>query len=143
MPADLLKSYGEVAGATALATVLLTKSVTSAVSYFLGDMVSQLFEGRRRAVLLDLPRMGRNAALGFALHGPLLHFWIETMEGPIATLAGGNDEPAAICLKIVLDQTVFTTTINLVYAFLDGLLAEQTPSEAFERARQVLSIPTC
>jgi len=101
-------------------------------------MVSQLFEGRRRAVLLDLPRMSRNAALGFALHGPMLHFWIEAMEGPIATFAGGNEEKLAIFLKIALDQTVFTTAINLAYATLDGLLADQTPSEAFARARQVL-----
>ena len=103
------------AGASASSVVLLTKSVTSAVSYckcnrlypkplakhlganvnlqylyttpsypshspetsltVFGGMVSQMFEGRRRAVLLDLPRMSRNAALGFALHGPVLHFW--------------------------------------------------------------------
>lgn len=61
----------------------------------------------------------------------------ETMEGPVATMAGGNEEPVAIFLKIALDQTAFTTAINLAYATLDGLLADQTPSEAFARARQV------
>ena len=120
VPADFLQSYGLLAGSTVVSTVLLTKALTSGVSYFFGDLVAQVFEGRRRLLLLDLPRTFRNAALGFALHGPVLHYWIACMEGPVAGFVGGNELPSTIFIKIALDQTLFAGFINYVYAGLDG-----------------------
>lgn len=137
-PSDFMTWYGKVASSKNLAILLTTKASTSAVSYFVGDLVAQAVEGRRRLELLDLPRTLRNAALGFFLHGPLLHYWILCMEGPIASLAGGNDQQAAVFLKIFLDQTFFSAFINLAYATIDGLLADKSVSEAWNRARAVL-----
>lgn len=138
LPVDLLESYGAVAGSEDLTIQLVTKACTSAVSYFLGDLLAQGFEGRTRPRLLDLPRAARNTALGFFLHGPVLHYWILWEEGPVASLAGGNDNPSAVFLKILLDQTMFASFINLAYATLDELLLDSSLSESFEVARQVL-----
>mmetsp|Transcript_118198 Transcript_118198/g.217660 ORF Transcript_118198/g.217660 Transcript_118198/m.217660 type:complete len:497 (-) Transcript_118198:179-1669(-) len=138
LPADLLTKYGQFAGSEDLTTILTTKACTSAVSYLLGDLLAQVFEGRNRPRLLDLPRAARNTALGFFLHGPVLHYWILWEEGPVASLAGGNDNPAAVFLKILLDQTMFASFINLAYATLDELLADSSLSESFAVARQVL-----
>ena len=40
--------------------------------------------------------------------------------------------------KVALDQTLFAVTINLAYAFIDGILSDQSPSDAWRRSRQVL-----
>lgn len=74
--------------------VLLTKACTSLVAYTVGDVVAQVAETRRfedkdkddedSDVELDPRRIIRNACLGFFLHGPYLHFWIQFLEGPFS-----------------------------------------------------------
>ena len=106
-----------------------------------GDLTAQAVEGRRRVGLLDLPRAARNGLLGFFLHGPLLHFWILCLEGPghkILIGSGLTEGPLLLVAKVALDQTLFAVTINLAYAFIDGLLSDQSPSDAWRRSRQVL-----
>ncbi|KAJ1456543.1 hypothetical protein M885DRAFT_463118 [Pelagophyceae sp. CCMP2097] len=137
LPKDFLGSYG----GAARAAPLLTMAATSSVSYFLGDLAAQVVEGRRSARLLDLPRCARNAALGFFLHGPMLHFWIVlVMEGPqFAALEQSNGELAARGAKILLDQTVFSAVINVVYAVIDGVLSDKSLTDSLARARQTLA----
>lgn len=121
---------------------LLTMACTSCFAYAVGDLVAQRVEGRWCAELLDLGRCARNALLGFCLHGPLVYGWIQVLEGPFARVVGGGDESseqwAVLLLKILLDQTLFSALINLLYASLNGLLSNLPPREAFARARQVL-----
>jgi len=133
LPVDLLEDYG----AAALAAPVLTKALTSCASYLFGDLTAQAVEGRRRPGLLDLPRAARNGLLGFALHGPALHFWVLFLErGP---LAGALPEgPVLLLVKVALDQTAFAVFINAAYAALDGVLSDLSPSDALRRARQVL-----
>ena len=110
------------------------------MSYLGGDLTAQAVEGRRRVGLLDLPRAARNGLLGFFLHGPLLHFWILFLEGPFARLCLGSgltEGPLLLVAKVALDQTLFAVTINLAYAFIDGILSDQSPSDAWRRSRQV------
>ena len=137
LPMDFLVDYT----AAAVAMPVLTKAATSCVSYLGGDLTAQAVEGRRRVGLLDLPRAARNGLLGFFLHGPLLHFWILFLEGPFARLCLGSgltEGPLLLVAKVALDQTLFAVTINLAYAFIDGILSDQSPSDAWRRSRQVL-----
>lgn len=121
---------------------LLTMACTSAFAYGVGDLVAQRVEGRWRVGQLDLGRSARNAALGFGLHGPLVYGWIQLLEGPFSELmggaAGGAGEWTSLLLKIVLDQTLFSALLNILYASLNGILSGLSPREAFARARQVL-----
>jgi len=121
---------------------LLTMACTSAFAYAAGDLVAQRVEGRWRVGLLDLGRCARNSLLGFGLHGPLVYTWIQLLEGPLAELLAGlgvdNRSWGTLLLKIVLDQTLFSALLNLLYASLNGVLSDLSPREAFSRARQVL-----
>ena len=137
LPMDFIRDYT----AAAVAMPVLTKAATSCVSYLGGDLTAQAVEGRRRVGLLDLPRAARNGLLGFFLHGPLLHFWILFLEGPFSRLCLGSgltEGPLLLVAKVALDQTFFAVTINLAYAFIDGILSDQSPSDAWRRSRQVL-----
>jgi len=137
LPMDFLRDYT----LAAVSMPVLTKAATSCVSYLGGDLTAQAVEGRRRVGLLDLPRAARNGLLGFFLHGPLLHFWILFLEGPFAKLLMGSgltEGPLLLVAKVALDQTLFAVTINLAYAFIDGILSDQSPSDAWRRSRQVL-----
>jgi len=117
---------------------LFTMAATSLVAYLVGDLVAQLVEGRRRPKLLDLGRSSRNALLGFILHGPLVYGWILVLEGPFAQQMQGSPLWLSLGLKILLDQTIFSALINLLYASLNAILKDCSPSEAAERARRLL-----
>lgn len=138
IPAGFLADYAQAAELAPL----LTMACTSCLSYAVGDLVAQRVEGRWRVGLLDLRRCARNAALGFGLHGPLVFWWINVLEGPLADLlgepAGAAERWGGLLLKIALDQTFFSALINLLYASLNGLLSGDGAVEAFARARRVL-----
>jgi len=136
VPLDLLAAYG-VAAAN---QPLLTKACTSGIAYFLGDLMAQVFEGRRRIEWLDLSRCTRNCVAGFVLHGPALHYWIQFLEGPVASFLGGGQEWWSICTKIALDQTIFAAVLNMAYALLLGLLSANPLDEVLRRARATLAL---
>mmetsp|Transcript_7798 Transcript_7798/g.19272 ORF Transcript_7798/g.19272 Transcript_7798/m.19272 type:complete len:427 (-) Transcript_7798:501-1781(-) len=134
LPFDLLSEYGDVA----IAQPVLTKACTSGVAYMLGDVIAQVFEGRRRIAFLDLSRSARNAVAGFVLHGPGLHLWICFLEGPFTDFIGGSEEWWAIAAKIFLDQTIFAGVLNTLYALLLGAMAAQPLGEVLDRTRKTL-----
>ena len=72
---------------------------------------------------------------------------MQVLEGPFASVVGGGDgsseQWAVLLLKILLDQTLFSALINLLYASFNGLLSNLPPKEAFARARQVHMHATC
>eukprot|EP00404_Azadinium_spinosum_P007527 CAMPEP_0180442566 /NCGR_PEP_ID=MMETSP1036_2-20121128/14210_1 /TAXON_ID=632150 /ORGANISM="Azadinium spinosum, Strain 3D9" /LENGTH=369 /DNA_ID=CAMNT_0022448821 /DNA_START=1783 /DNA_END=2889 /DNA_ORIENTATION=+ len=136
LPLDLLAEYGEAAAHQPL----LTKACTSGIAYFVGDLMAQVFEGRRRIEWLDLSRCARNCVAGFLLHGPALHYWIQFLEGPVASFLGGGQEWWSICTKIALDQTIFAAVLNMAYALLLGLLSANPLDEVLRRARATLAL---
>lgn len=131
LPLDGLAEYGEVAASQPI----LTKACTSGAAYFLGDMIAQVFEGRRRIEGLDLSRCVCNTIAGFVLHGPALHFWILLMESFI----GSTAEWWTICVKIILDQTIFSAVLNMAYVLMLGLLSAKPWDEVLHRARERLA----
>ena len=146
LPSDWLQDYGSAASANPL----VVKACTSAVAYLVGDIVAQAFEGRREVALLDLARVFRNCAAGFLLHGPILHLWIEYLEGPF-TLSfshyfglpdilgpGTSAEYSLIAAKIALDQTAFAISFNTIYSVGLGLMALKTFSQIQRNVRDTL-----
>jgi hypothetical protein len=75
LPVDAVRSYE----ALVPQNPILYKACTSGVAYGLGDLLSQLIQGRTLSTI-DLPRSARSGAAGFIGHGPLCHYWLTFME---------------------------------------------------------------
>ncbi|KAJ8602523.1 hypothetical protein CTAYLR_001300 [Chrysophaeum taylorii] len=145
LPADLLADYG----AAANARPVVVKACTSGVAYLVGDVVAQAYEGRREIAVLDLQRAARNSISGFLLHGPILHYWIEFLEGPVTLAfcaAVGITEivpktPAEFSLifsKIFLDQTIFALGFNTIYSIALSVLAARKAEEIVNNVKETL-----
>lgn len=138
LPTDSVTAYGE----AALAQPIFVKAVTSGVAYFIGDILAQAFEGRVKLEWLDLSRCARNAAAGFVIHGPALHFWIMFLEGPFSSFIGANAEnsaePWVVISKIFVDQTAFALFLSAVYAVFVGFLAAKPMDEVMQRAKDTI-----
>jgi len=145
LPSDLLADYGS----AAVEHPVVVKACTSAVAYLVGDLIAQAYEGRREVAYLDLPRTFRNAVAGFALHGPILHAWIDFLEGPFtsfflsnaglaAVRPGSVSEYSLIASKIALDQTAFALSFNTIYSAGLGLLALKSLDEIKQNVRTTL-----
>jgi len=137
LPTDLVSTYGE----AAIMYPVLVKAFTSAVAYFIGDLMAQAFEGRIRLEWLDLSRCWRNVAAGFFVHGPALHYWIEFMEGPYTGFLGNPDatEWWAITAKIAADQTLFALFLATAYALFLGALAAKPLDQVLLRTKQTIA----
>jgi len=146
LPSDVFRDYG----AAAVEHPVFVKACTSAVAYLVGDLIAQAYVGRRDVAYLDLPRTFRNAFAGFLLHGPILHAWIEFLEGPfqtffssevlkVATIQPGTGaEYSMIAAKIALDQTAFALGFNTIYSFALGALARKPLPEVQQNVANTL-----
>lgn len=138
LPTDTVTAYGE----AAIAQPILVKALTSGVAYFIGDILAQAFEGRVKLEWLDLNRCARNAAAGFVIHGPALHFWILFLEGPFSSFIGAtaenSSEPWVVVSKIFVDQTAFALFLSAVYALFVGFLAAKPFDEVVQRAKDTI-----
>jgi len=145
LPSDAFRDYGT----AATEHPVFVKACTSAVAYLVGDLIAQAYEGRREIAYLDLPRTFRNSLAGFLLHGPILHAWIEFLEGPfqssfqstlnVATVEPGTSvEYSLIAAKIALDQTAFALGFNTIYSYALGLLAQKPLPEVQQNVANTL-----
>jgi len=134
LPHVLITRYGEAAAAAPV----FTKACTSGVSYVIGDIVAQLITLKSRGGRMDAWRVLRNGLAGFVLHGPILHYWIVLLEGPVAAATSSWGPIKAWCLKIALDQTIFAAFLNMAYAVFVGLLEGMWPRQTIQRAKTKL-----
>ena len=99
---------------------LLTKALTSATVYTIGDIIAQTTQGKSIGEF-DRPRIFRSLLAGLIGHGPLSHLWYDLsenifenvmhLEGWIGTL-----------IKVVIDQTTWGPFWNNTYILLLGLM---------------------
>lgn len=136
LPVDLFVEYRN----QAILLPVLTKAATSGVAYVLGDILAQVFEGRRRVEWLDLGRSTRNGIVGFFLHGPGVHFWLLFLEGPFQEFIGSSTgtEWWAIVAKILVDQTFFAVVLTTLYALFLGALSGKPLDEVLSRTWKTL-----
>jgi hypothetical protein len=79
---------------------VLTKALTSATVYSIGDIIAQRSEGAGR---LDWLRIVRSLLAGFIGHGPLSHIWYNLSEDFFQNSLGWTAW-WAVFPKVVLDQ---------------------------------------
>lgn len=102
------------------------KACTSGVAYTLGDLVSQIYQGRTLRDV-DLARSARSGAAGFVGHGPLCHYWMTWMEAHLD--CGGAWYGTGV--KVLADQTVWSLYLNAMYSGLIGIFALRDPREVW------------
>ena len=114
---DFVEFYSE----SLEAAPVITKAMTSATVYFIGDIIAQKSEG---ADLLDRPRIIRSTLAGFIGHGPLSHIWYNLSEDLFNVYLGWTAW-WVVFPKVILDQTTWGPFWNNVYIVLLGLMKGQ------------------
>lgn len=124
---------------------ILTKAATSGISYLVGDVMAQRFEGvgqeesveetpsKRPSTFgkVDAGRVLRSTLIGFAAHGPQLHAWGFWLESTVVLGTSPLAKRCAVFVKIVLDQTFFTIYWNGSYCALIEVLRGSSLSKAW------------
>jgi hypothetical protein len=133
---------------------LATNMVGAGSLFFLGDVVCQALELSRASESVHPPGKGYNAVrtMRMAFHGAcvnatLYHVFLTSLRrGNIwgvpmpsawrAVLRGGGW--AATLLTVLIDQTAWTVTINIVHFISIGLLEGNTPAATWRKLRKGL-----
>lgn len=110
MFANIPKANYEAYMSALQASPVIMKAYTSCVAYALGDFVAQ-FIRQRSLQYVQMDRVARSATMGFLIHGPMCHYWIEFIEKYLAfNGAWWNFLP-----KMVADQTIWSFFLNSAY----------------------------
>jgi hypothetical protein len=104
-------------------TPIVSKACTSGVVYWVGDVLSQMWERREPSTLMRALNSNslqslRSAAIGFFLHGPCSHVWFLTAD----TIVGPSTSALGIVAKIGLDQTLWSALWNSIFFVSVSLL---------------------
>lgn len=104
----------------------VTKSITAAVVSFVGDLMAQAVENRRKAETtkrFDLYRSFSLAAEGLFISGPLLHYAYDSFEGFMTSWEIGNiwvESVVQTFMDIIVLDAFFTGTLMVTSAALQG-----------------------
>ncbi|OSX77133.1 hypothetical protein BU14_0161s0053 [Porphyra umbilicalis] len=93
---------------------ILTKALTSAVGFAIGDILAQCFLGGDAA--FDWARFARVASFGFVLHGTTGHVWY----GKLDQLLPGT-EAWKVAVKVAADQLLWAPIFTAMYFSYLGL----------------------
>jgi protein Mpv17 len=116
---------------------IITKALTSLVAYGVGDLLAQALTAR--ASCLDKGRLWRCCFVGFFLHGPSLHFWIQALEYLVNDLVGWpRGTWYSIAAKVALDQTFFAVILNTAFTWVMCMLECKSYSVFVEQLRKTL-----
>lgn len=131
------------------ASPMLTKSVTSAVLFGVGDRIAQRVEqwkngddvasqsgsededAENRIVTASTARTLRMMFWGGVLFAPIAHTWVNFVERTV-----GSSGRVVVTKKILLDMFAFAPCSNTLFYTTTKLLEGERPSDAFDFALQ-------
>ncbi|KAM3610891.1 uncharacterized protein V6R79_010250 [Siganus canaliculatus] len=102
---------------------ILTKSVTSGILSALGNLLSQILEGRKKAKkgapvsAIDTAGALRYAIYGLLITGPVSHYFYQLMEAWIP-----STDPYCIIKRLTLDRLFFAPGFLLLFYFVMNIL---------------------
>lgn len=99
---------------------ILTKAITSATVYTIGDVIAQRTEGTGMGEL-DRTRTFRSALAGFIGHGPLSHYWYYICDDFFDNVLQLT-QWWAFFPKVIVDQATWGPFWNNVYILLLGVM---------------------
>jgi len=103
---------------------IITKAVTSATVYTIGDLIAQRTEGAEMGEI-DRIRTLRSLVAGLIAHGPMSHFWYDISEGLFNNILHWT-EWWSFFPKVILDQTTWGPFWNNTYILLLGLMKRES-----------------
>ncbi|RLN86816.1 hypothetical protein BBJ28_00018463 [Nothophytophthora sp. Chile5] len=119
-----------------LASPLLTKGITSAVLFGLGDRIAQKIEGAERDDREDdtgdrhgLARTARMMIWGGLIFAPIGHAWYNFLEKAVR-----GKHTAAVVKKIAADQLMFSPPLSLAFFTYAGCSEGKPLRETVETA---------
>lgn len=99
---------------------VITKAVTSATVYTIGDLIAQKSVGTSMEEL-DRPRILRSLLAGLIGHGPMSHVWYDVSEYFFNDIFGWTEWWGFIP-KVIVDQALWGPLWNNTYIILLGLM---------------------
>jgi protein Mpv17 len=103
---------------------IITKAVTSATVYTIGDLIAQRTEGAEMGEI-DRMRTLRSLVAGLIAHGPMSHFWYDISEGLFNNILHWT-EWWSFFPKVILDQTTWGPFWNNTYILLLGVMKRES-----------------
>lgn len=103
---------------------VLTKSITSGVIAFLGDIACQKYFTQEKEPKMDWKRTFKFTLLGTALVGPLLHYWY----GFLVTKIPGTTAVSTL-YRVAFDQLLFAPFCILPAFFSASMVLNGTPEQ--------------
>ena len=115
---------------------LAVPAAVSAVTYALGDVTAQAYEGRALTDV-DAARVARSAVVGGALHGPLAALYFSSLDRflTLSPAFGSGDAWYAPLACIALDQTVIALAWSSLHCASLGVLAGASPLDVARAVR--------
>jgi protein Mpv17 len=117
IPIDNWLSYSDVLDKSPL----MTKAVTSATVYTIGDMIAQGTEGRGVGEI-DRLRVIRSLIAGLIGHGPMSHVWYDVSENLFENVMHLQQGVFGTAAKVAIDQSIWGPLWNNTYILLLGLM---------------------
>lgn len=117
IPIDNWLSYSDVLDKSPL----MTKAVTSATVYTIGDMIAQGTEEKGIGEI-DRLRVLRSLIAGLIGHGPMSHVWYDVSENLFENVMHLQQGIFGTAVKVAIDQSLWGPLWNNTYILLLGLM---------------------
>lgn len=110
---------------------VLTKSITSAVTAGLGNIVSQKIQKRGKNLPLEYRPVIAFSAYGFFLSGPLIHYFYEFLDKFIPKTASYSKAK-----RLLIDRGVMSPALLLVFFYVVAILEGKSHEGAIRKIGQ-------
>jgi protein Mpv17 len=114
---------------------IMTKAVTSATVYTIGDFIAQRTEGSSIGEL-NRPRLLRSLLAGLIGHGPMSHVWYGFSENLFENVLHLQQGWWGTIAKVAIDQSTWGPIWNNTYILLLGLMKFDKPQNIFNEMKR-------
>lgn len=111
---------------------ILTKSITSAVTAGLGNIVSQKIAKRGKGALVEYRPVIAFSTFGFCVTGPLIHYFYEALDKIIPRQVSYSKAK-----RLLIDRGLFSPLFLLVFFYVVAILEGKSQKEAIMKIRQM------
>ncbi|EDO32785.1 predicted protein [Nematostella vectensis] len=109
---------------------ILTKSITSAITSGLGQLVSQLAAKRATGQNINYRAIAAFSGFGFLVTGPLVHYFYNYLEQFVP-----RGVPFSKAKKLFIDRLIFSPPFYLLFFYIVAIFEGKSNKEAIARIK--------